>query len=317
MMSTEGEEAVAADMCCACASCGIAAVDDIKLKDCDCDGGCDLVKCCSDDCQGKDRPYHEEECKKRLTELCDKALFTMPDESCYGECPICCLPLPLDERESRFMGCCSKIICNGCSYANKKREIEAGLEKRCPFCREPLPESQEESFKRAMKRVKKNDPVALAEMGKKRYLEGDYVTALEYYTKAAELGNAEAHYNLSVMYEDGQDVEKNKKKKIYHLEEAAIAGHHMARHNLGCTEAMNGRFERARKHFVIAANLGCNDSLKCLRQLHVDGMQAKKIMQVLFVHIRPLWLRQRVQKGRKRKDFLHLLQQLVGVKDIF
>ena len=200
----------------------------------------------------------------------------MPDESCYGECPICCLPLPLDERESRFMGCCSKIICNGCSYANKKREIEAGLEKRCPFCREPLPESQEESFKRAMKRVKKNDPVALAEMGGKHYQEGDYKTALEYLTKAAELGNADAHYNLSLTYEDGQDVEKDKKKKIYHLEEAAIAGHHMARHNLGCMEGGNGRFERARKHFIIAANLGCNDSLKCLRQLHADGYASKE-----------------------------------------
>jgi TPR repeat protein len=112
------------------------------------------------------------------------------------------------------MGCCSKIICNGCSYANKKREIEAGLEKRCPFCREPLPESQEESFKRAMKRVKKNDPVALAEIGGKHYREGDYKTALEYLTKAAELlGNADAQYNLSLRYEDGQDLRRTRRRK--------------------------------------------------------------------------------------------------------
>ena len=31
-----------------CASCGIAEVDDIKLKDC---SACDLVRYCSDDCQ--------------------------------------------------------------------------------------------------------------------------------------------------------------------------------------------------------------------------------------------------------------------------
>jgi len=37
----------ASDEVCAC--CGIAAVDDIKLKLCD--GGCDLVKYCGDECQ--------------------------------------------------------------------------------------------------------------------------------------------------------------------------------------------------------------------------------------------------------------------------
>jgi TPR repeat protein len=34
------------------------------------------------------------------------------------------------------------------------------------------------------------------------------------------LGDADAHYN-SIMYLHGQGVEKEKKKKVYHLEEAA------------------------------------------------------------------------------------------------
>ena len=61
-------------------------------------------------------------------------------------------------------------------------------------------------------------------MGQMRYHEGDYKTALEYYIKAAELGNAEAHYCLSVMYHEGGGVVKDKKKNIYHLEKAAIGG---------------------------------------------------------------------------------------------
>lgn len=40
-----------------CASCGIAAVDDVKLKDCN--GGCDLVKYCGDDCQENHREQHD------------------------------------------------------------------------------------------------------------------------------------------------------------------------------------------------------------------------------------------------------------------
>ncbi len=35
-------------------------------------------------------------------------------------------------------------------------------------------------------------------------------------------------------------------------------------HNLGIEEWNNGRFERAAKHFIIAANLEYNDSLKGL-----------------------------------------------------
>jgi len=35
------------------------------------------------------------------------------------------------------------------------------------------------------------------------------------------------------MYYEGQGVEKDKKKDVYHLEQAAIGGHPNARHNLG------------------------------------------------------------------------------------
>src|SRR6056300_1232266 len=105
-----------------CASCGIAAVDDVTLKKCD--DGCDLVKYCSDECQENHREQHDEECKKRKEELHDKKIFTQPDSSFMGECPICCLPLPLHPSKSILMSCCCKLICNGCNYANRKHEDE-------------------------------------------------------------------------------------------------------------------------------------------------------------------------------------------------
>jgi tetratricopeptide (TPR) repeat protein len=265
-------EAAAEEMC--CANCGISAIDDVKLKDCD--GGCDLVKYCSDDCQDNHREQHDEECRKRLVEIRDRDLFTMPEGSHWGECPICCLPLPIDPSKSTFMGCCSKTICNGCHYANVKREDEAGLENRCAFCREPMARSEEEADKRVMKRVKKNCPVALRYMGNKRYQEGDYKSAFEYWTKAAELGYASAHYNLSVIYGDGEGVEKDTEKEVYHLEEAAIGGHPMARHYLGSLEAKNRRYDRAVKHLIIAANLGHEGSVKGLKRLYADGHASKE-----------------------------------------
>jgi TPR repeat protein len=178
------------------------------------------------------------------------------------------------------MSCCSQLICNGCDLANSKREIEAGLEERCAFCREPLTISKEEGNKRRMKRIKKNCPVAIRQMGFKWLDEGDYETAFEYWTKAAELGDADAHYNLSVMYDKELGVEKNEKKnekkQMYHLEEAAMKGHPAARNNLGVVEGNNGRHERARKHFIIAANLGYHDSLNGLRRLYELGYASKE-----------------------------------------
>jgi TPR repeat protein len=127
-----------------------------------------------------------------------------------------------------------------------------------------------------MKRVKKNDPVAICHIGVRRYEEGDHQSALEYFTKAAELGDALAHYNLSIMYRDRDGVEEDTEKEVFHLEEAAIAGNPHARHNLGIFEGRKGRFDRARKHFIIAANLGHNDSLKGLKALYADGHASKE-----------------------------------------
>jgi hypothetical protein len=195
-----------------CASCRIAAVDDIKLKDCD--GGCGLVKYCSDRCQENYRAWHMIACKERAAELRERDLFTMPDESHLGDCPICCLPLPLDPQKSILMSCCSQSICDGCQYVNTKREYEAGLQRRCAFCREPLSKSEEEVDKRRMKRIKKNDPVAMRCMGKKHQCEGDYKAALKYWTKAAELGDADAHYNLSVSMMKGKVLRRTRKRQF-------------------------------------------------------------------------------------------------------
>ena len=80
-----------------CASCGIAEIDDIKLVPCD---ECDLVQYCSDECREDHNPEHEDECKKRAAELRDELLFKQPESTHEGDCPICCLPLPLDETKS-------------------------------------------------------------------------------------------------------------------------------------------------------------------------------------------------------------------------
>ena len=117
-----------------------------------------------------------------------------------------------------------------------------------------------------MKRIKVNDPVALRQWGSKCYSEGDHKSAFEYWTRAAKLGDAVAHYELSHSYKEGKGgIEKDKKKELYHLEQAAIGGHPEARHNLGCAEGHTRRHDRATKHLIIAANLGYGDAVKLLK----------------------------------------------------
>jgi len=268
-MSADSESTDAVMVC--CASCGKAEVDDVKLKKC----ACDLVKYCSVECQKNHRPKHKKACKKRMAEIRDDKLFTQPNESHLGECPICCLPLP-DKEKLFITSCCCKVICNGCRYANEKRVREQGLEHKCPFCREPVPDTQEEGNQNEMKRVKANDPVAICRLGNDCCSEGDYGKAFEYWTKAAALGNMDAHYNISVMHQKGDGVEKNLKKEIYHLEEAAIGGHAGARFNLGCYEWNNGRHDRATRHFIIAAKQGHDDALEGVKNGFAAGVVSKE-----------------------------------------
>ncbi len=205
----------------------------------------------------------------------DDNLFRQSGCSHRGECPLCFLAMPLDPQKHIFYPCCSKITCGGCNFAHKRSIGGDG----CPFCREPVLSAEEENRKRIMERVKANDPTALNYMGRRRYEEGDYDSAVEYITKAAEVGDAAAHYDLGDMYRKGQGVEKDEEKMVYHLEEAAIGGHPYARHNLACYEKDNGNMERVVKHLIIASNLGLETSMKELWKHYSLGNITKEELE--------------------------------------
>jgi hypothetical protein len=181
-MSNENNESGAAAADEVCASCGKAAVDDVKLKKCACNLVNNMVEC-----QRNHRPQHKTLCKKTLTEIREKDLFEQPDSSNLGECSICFFPLP---SKSTMTECCSKIICKGCEYENEKLIIQSAFQNaKCLFCREPVANSPGEAHQLTMKRIKKNDPAAMSKLGRKLCNQGDYKTALEYLTKAAKLGD--------------------------------------------------------------------------------------------------------------------------------
>ena len=62
--------------------------------------------------------------------------------------------------------------------------------------------------------------------------------------------------------------------------EAAIAGHPLARYNLGDCELLNNNlnFERAVKHWIIAAKQGFEESIEMLMKAFRDGFISKEVL---------------------------------------
>ena len=216
---------------------------------------------------------HKEDCEKRV--LHDELLFRQPENSYLGECPICFLPQSLDETKCTLMVCCGKLICNGCNWANQKREKEGKLKIKCAFCREPISETFADGQKIIEKKAKMNEPKSLREVGIKLYDKGQFQKAFDYFSKAATLDDAVAHYYLAYMYLHKQGVEKDSSKVLFHYEMSAIGGHHLARFNLANIEFCNLRYERAVKHWIIAAKQGETQSLHNLKEAYREGLISK------------------------------------------
>jgi TPR repeat protein len=66
------------------------------------------------------------------------------------------------------------------------------------------------------------------------------------------------------------------KKAKFHFEAAAMAGHVGARYNLGDLEAKSGNFERAIKHWTIAASAGHCIAMNNLRVFFEDGVVSRE-----------------------------------------
>ena len=62
---------------------------------------------------------------------------------------------------------------------------------------------------------------------------GDYATAFKLLKPLAEQGNADAQYNLGLMYYHGEGVRKDDKEAVKWLRKAADQGFAIAQHNLG------------------------------------------------------------------------------------
>ena len=151
---------------------------------------------------------------------------------------------------------------------------------KCPFCRVPTPESEEEMLEMIKKRVEMDDAEAIHKLGC-CYDDGEYgmpqdsAKALELYHRAGELGCAKSYNNIGYAYNHGRGVERDEKKAHHYYELAAIGGEPVARYNLGILEKRAGNMSIALRHFLIAVGLGHSKSLKEIREFYINGNATK------------------------------------------
>jgi len=241
-----------------------------------------MVLYCNAACKKKHRHKHKKDCEeyiRRMDEhaakLHDDKLFKQPPSQ-FGDCPICFLRLPTLETGFVYYSCCGKEICSGCLHAVTK--IDKG--KKCPFCRSPHPTSNEESIETDKKRMEAGDAHAIYNVGCD-YRDGadgfpqDHTKALELWHRAVELGYTRAYCCIGYAYNNGEGVERDKKKAVHYYELAAMGGNVTARFNLGLKEKDAGIIDRAIKHFMIAVRCGDNDSLMDIQELYTKGHATK------------------------------------------
>jgi tetratricopeptide (TPR) repeat protein len=286
-----------------CANCG--KDGGASLKTC---MSCMSVKYCNAKCKRNHWSRHNKKCKQRAAELRDEALFKDPPPK--EDCPICFLPMPVNliscmtlppatissvpihdyamanERlaslnTNQYYSCCGKSICKGCSYSFD----QCGNEDRCPFCNSDRGnKTDEESVVEMMKRVEVNDAGAMCQLGFYYYhgregLHQDREKAIELYARSANLGSSKAHFYLGGVYQEGGDLNMAK----FHWEVAAIAGHELARDNLGIMDYNSGKYEQAAKQWKIAASAGHHKAMYNLRVDFEEGALSRESIDSILI----------------------------------
>ena len=107
--------------------------------------------------------------------------------------------------------------------------------------------------------------------GYQSYLKGDYQAAFDEWRPLAELGDAEAQYNLGVMYDQGFGVEQDLGKAADWYRKAAEQGFVDAQANLGLMyfhgQGLNKDHQAAAHWLNLAVANGDTESADILKQI--------------------------------------------------
>ena len=196
------------------------------------------------------------------------------------ECPICLLPLPIEEDEMIFEICCGKKICQGCTYKHMLTNLKKGVrdfhEFKCAFCCQSQPQNPIKALKKLMK---KNEPQAFMRMAA-RYESGEGLIqsdtkSLEMFICAAELGYALAYGNIGLYYQEGTAVERDMSKALEFHKVAAKKGNVHAHRHMASFYGGNNNIQHCIKHLKVSASAGDQESMDDLMAAYKDKLLSK------------------------------------------
>ncbi len=107
----------------------------------------------------------------------------------------------------------------------------------------------------------------------------NYATARMIWEALAERGNAEANFNLGILYEDGLGVPKDMARALQYFERSAESGNQRAQYRLGLLYSAGGTVPldpaRSRKWLGAAAAQGDTDAAKLLAMRERAGADSR------------------------------------------
>jgi TPR repeat protein len=180
----------------------------------------------------------------------------------------------------KYYPCCGKTICKGCVHSF----AQSSNDDKCPFCNSDRSDkTAEEQVEEIMKRVEANDAASIYFLANSYYngsngVQQDQTRAMDLYAKSADLSYKKAHYSLGLHYKQVGHVKKAK----FHFEAAAIAGHEVARFNLGVIENDSRNLEQAIKHWTIAASVGHFGAMNALRKYFEVGAVTRESIESIL-----------------------------------
>ena len=307
-------------------SCSAGGKKSDTVKKCN---GCKCVWYCDKECQNKHRREHKKECRRIKKELDKRGgrldLGTEEDVGPLGklppreECQICMRVLPNYESLHAYANCCGKTICGGCMLQHQKKTEEMNARKNaerarreqppvprtCAFCREPIPESDEELLAGARKRAERKDPDAMRNMSE-CYRVGHYglpvdqTKCIDFLRQSAALGCLAAQYQLGIFHENGaMGLEQDRKEALKYYTNAAEGGHVFSRHNVGSYEDKKRNYVAAMRHWRLSASGGMRASMgaliSCFKQGILHHTDLSETVQSFYRARAEIWTKDRVE----------------------
>jgi hypothetical protein len=228
--------------------------------------------------------------------VADRPLSVLQPIESRAECPICMLPLPLEGEQSMYESCCGKIVCRGCTVANKRAAIDKSLLENmtrsqpsanaeliefqltamqnapCAFCRSERSLNLSENVKRLQVRIDRfNDPIAMNQLGDYLIdgvggLRKNKKKAMTLYKRSYDLGSPEAADRLSY-YNSA-----NPTLKSQYLKEGARRGNINSCLELGASYQCHGIDEQYAKSLVMtAAKAGDEEAMNIVWMYYRGG----------------------------------------------